>query len=379
MFLEQESSFVVANRVIDKLEKAGLNASTPGSHIRTLIDIFLDERVEILRDIRFVAGNGFLSIASGSYLDMLGRDFFSLIRAVANKANATEIDGNILFTASAGALANFLPQDAGGTYIPIDVRIEDISRQITYVTNKKIYIEPAATQAFVSAEAEVAGTTGNIPAGALISLDINGITVSNLSSISNGSADETDDNFRFRISNAHLGLQGRNETAIRVAALSIPGISDVVINNGAFGPGTISVLVIPDANSVSSSTTQAVIAAIGRVAARETTIIVDEPIYISLSVEYSFAGINLTNSEKVSIKNTAISRFSQLLSDTNLSGLIDPNTIIPEILAGFPGLQGRATKLCANGIVQLNKKYQLEGDELALLDITEPEPIKVVF
>ncbi len=379
MFLEQESTVVVSRRVIDKLEAAGLNASTPGSHIRTLLDIFLEERVEILRDIRFVASAAFLSLARGAYLDMLGRDLFGLVRTLPNPASATEIDGNILVTSSAGPLANFLPVDSGGYYIPVGIRILDITGEITYTTNKKIYVENAATQAFISAQADQSGPSYNVPAGALVSIDLNGVNVSNLSSIANGAPQEDDDNFRFRISNAHLGAQGRNETAIRIAALSIPGVSNVVINNAAFGPGTIGVLVIPAANSVSVSTMEAVRAAISRVAAREVSVIVDSPVYLSFSVEYAFSGINLSEPEKNSVKNQAISNFSNLLSGASDGTTIDPNSIVSNIVAGFPGLQGRATKLCVNGIPQLTKKYRLQGDEIGIFDITESEPVRAIF
>ena len=377
MFIEPESSQIVSERIRSKLEAAGLFANATGSKVRTISDVFLSERVDILRDIRFIASNAFLTTATGGYLDLIGRDLFGLSRLGDTQASATEADGNILLYVNSGVLADFLPSDIGGPYVPTGLELTDNTNSVRFTTNKKLYIENATTQVFISAIAVESGVIANIPAGALININVDGLNVRNLSAITNGSNEESDDNYRFRISLGYVSAERNNSTAVRLAALSVPGVSNVIIRNAIYGPGTIQVLVIPAGNSVSQSVLNLVQENINAIKPLETAVFVDAPDYISVAVAYSFFGRVITAEERNLLLRNAKSSVSNLLANTTSNSIFDPSTVILQILNGLPGLVGRVEKLCINGIPQNTKRYTLQADEILILDITEQEPIRV--
>ena len=56
--------------------------------------------------------------------------------------------------------------------------------------------------------------------------------------------DETDDNFRYRIVNQCLTLATSNETAIRLTALTVEGVNDVILKPYSMGAGSFTVIVL---------------------------------------------------------------------------------------------------------------------------------------
>ena len=58
--------------------------------------------------------------------------------------------------------------------------------------------------------------------------------------------DESDDNFRYRIVNQCLTLATSNETAIRLTALTVEGVTDVILKPYSMGAGSFTVIVLSD-------------------------------------------------------------------------------------------------------------------------------------
>lgn len=377
MFIESESSNNVSNRIRQKLSFAGLNAFSTGSKVRTIIDAFLLERIDLVRDIRSVASKAFLSTTDGGYLDLMGEDFFGLPRLGESLASATEVDGNINIFALTGTLSDHLPADGGGSYVPIGMEIRDPTGNFVFITDKKLYVENAATQAFVSASAQELGQAFNIPAGILNNTSISNIAANNYSPITNGQDGETDENYRYRISKAYVASEANNLTAIRLASLTVPGVADVIIRNFRYGPGTVQVLVIPEGNSVSNSVINRVAENINAVKSKEVAVFVDAPDYISVAVEYSFSGRALTMEERSLLENQVRAVTVAGVSSATTSTVFNPSNFILSALRDIVGVVGRVEKLCINGRPIPEKRYTLAEDEVLILDITEQEPIRV--
>lgn len=58
--------------------------------------------------------------------------------------------------------------------------------------------------------------------------------------------DETDDNYRYRITNQCLTLATSNETAIRLTALTVDGVNNVILKPYSMGAGSFTVIVLSD-------------------------------------------------------------------------------------------------------------------------------------
>ena len=64
--------------------------------------------------------------------------------------------------------------------------------------------------------------------------------------------DETDDNFRYRIINQCLTLATSNETAIRLTALTVDGVNDVILKPYSMGAGSFTVIILSDEDVTST-------------------------------------------------------------------------------------------------------------------------------
>lgn len=64
--------------------------------------------------------------------------------------------------------------------------------------------------------------------------------------------DESDDNFRYRITNQCLTLATSNETAIRLTALTVDGVTDVILKPYSMGAGSFTVIVLSDEDVTAS-------------------------------------------------------------------------------------------------------------------------------
>lgn len=70
--------------------------------------------------------------------------------------------------------------------------------------------------------------------------------------------DETDDNFRYRIVNQCLTLATSNETAIRLTALTVEGVTDVILKPYSMGAGSFTVIVLSDEDVTAKGILEAV-------------------------------------------------------------------------------------------------------------------------
>lgn len=69
---------------------------------------------------------------------------------------------------------------------------------------------------------------------------------------------ETDDNFRYRITNQCLTLATSNEIAIRLTALTVDGVNDVILKPYSMGAGSFTVIVLSDEDVTSTGILEAV-------------------------------------------------------------------------------------------------------------------------
>ena len=69
---------------------------------------------------------------------------------------------------------------------------------------------------------------------------------------------ETDDNYRYRITQQCLVLATSNETAIRLTALLVDGVTDVVLKPYSMGAGSFTVIVLSDEDVTSTGILEAV-------------------------------------------------------------------------------------------------------------------------
>ena len=117
------------------------------------------------------------------------------------------------------------------------------------------------------------------------------IKVTNRFAIRNGDSTESDENYRFRLANKVTSAVAGNESAIRKAVLSVPGVVDMSLVPRTFGNGTLSIFPKTEDPIVSDGIIHAVRESVNAVKSVGTIIYVEVPEYLAVSfkIELRFA------------------------------------------------------------------------------------------
>ena len=314
--LDIRSRAQILRDILQASQDANIPGLAQGQLIRNIGTLFADESVNILEQVRYALSSGFLSTASGPFLDILGESIFGLSRKIPTAAFAQASDQNIEFYVTTNDLATYLPLVGDVGEIADGTTISDDSNNV-FLVSPRVLVPAGVQSVFVSVEAELSGRVNSVPAGVLINHTLSSsINVRNLKEINNGTELESDNNYRFRLSKAHLAMQGGNNTAIENAIVRSPGVKDYSIYDGAFGPGTTEVLLIPTGNRLSVGTKQMVAANVRAVKAAGTNVIVSEPDYVEFELDITLlsrnAGIQIEGPVESRVRQALYSYFANL-------------------------------------------------------------------
>jgi len=224
----------------------------------------------------------FLSSATGDSLDLLG-DLLGVSRGGSTTGSRASIQK---FYCNSGSL----DQLPGLTSpIPTGTIVQSSDGMIQYRTVGNISFNNGDTSVFGSIEAVVTGSASNVGSGVLTEhgLDVPGLLTTNVEAVDNGNDSQTDDEYRYVLSKAITAAEAANETSIRLAALSVAGVSDVKVARYLHGIGTYGILVIGTTPIVSTTVLQNVFTAVDKVTALGEFCTVRSPRYIGLEV-YAF-------------------------------------------------------------------------------------------
>jgi len=335
-----ENADQILERVTTQLKQnTQLTRITPGSKVRTLMGIMAAE-IERLEEI--VTANTVLGLvggANGVYLDFIGE----LVGVKRGQQTTAMVSSDMqivrLFVedgSTFGAINNNLP-----VTIPSGTIISSADGQIRYATIYSLTLDPASTETFISIRALKPGVNSNIGKGVLTRIQFESyasfprkkLAVENLSSIESGAEQESDTFFRYRIQNAILGSEAANYTAVRLAALSVQSVADVVILELYRGIGTADILLDTETGAVSTATLEAVRIAVANVAALGMDIRVRAPqlagLEVALDVKYSRG---LSAPEKLQVNKNIRQAIADIVSTTSLGGTLVINSIVAAVL-----------------------------------------------
>ncbi|MGE4272053.1 MAG: baseplate J/gp47 family protein [Desulfitobacterium sp.] len=175
-----------------------------------------------------ILDKGFPDTATGSYLDKIVSEQ-GLVRKAAVKATTT-----VTITGSAGA--------------SIALGAKVASDSVNYLTTESKTIDPGQTTMTVVVECEVAGSVGNVIAGAIkyFPVTISGLTaVTNAAPVINGYDMETDDELRSRYyAKVQTPATSGNKYHYLNWAKSVTGVGDARVTPLWNGNGTVKVVII---------------------------------------------------------------------------------------------------------------------------------------
>lgn len=356
---------------------------SPGSVARALVETANRHLEAFYESLSTNLAMAFLSSASGPYLDLHGA-LFGLSRRPPRTANVLAADNGIRFYVATGTLYDRLPKagDLNRGMIPAGTTVTNDDGSVTYTVEENVTFERTATEVFVPARATAVGSIANVGAFVLRrhSLPVVGVLVTNPISIVTGQAEENDIQFRSRISNTVLASQSANQTAIRLAALSSPGVAEVRIVPYLYGAGSFKLLVIPVGNRVPVETLTDVRQAVSSVVAFGIYFTVAEPKYRRLSTIISLRYRNGTVAGERNIVATNVER-----AVLNYIGSIPTggDLVVTQLGAVIRAADDRVydysiDALCIDGKHTLLHNIRLGQDELFLPDTGLLDPIRII-
>ena len=308
-----------------------------GSITRSLLEIInknISDYYEIL-DINMAMG--FLSTSEGYYLDLIG-GLFNISRVVSSNAYANASSLAQKFYVSTGYLMDQIPTGV----IPANTVVSSSDGTINYTVTTDTNFAAGVTEVYVPIRAQLAGSKYNIPIGILTThnIGVSNVFTTNEKSIVTGTDVEGDANFRYRLMNATLSAEKANEIAIRLAALSVGGVANVIIRPYARGIGTYDVIVIPVEGIASDSLISNVQTAIDLVTACGITGTAIKPtiVPVNLSVTLAFTS-DTTDYEKASLRNVVQTSIERYTVNIPLGGEFILNELRQQIMDVSPRIK----------------------------------------
>lgn len=247
--------------------RTNINLFDKDSKTQALIDIFSDQLLTDRRDTITAFNNMQISQAVGEQLDKLGQSR-GLPRLQETFAIVSRSELSLAFYVETGTFGDInsgttilVPK---GTKVTSNAMQNDLGKVITYVLTEDCTCGSGETVAYASARAEASGAEFNVGASVLRNhtfsgyADKSGLLVINFYSVLNGRKRETDDSYRFRLSQFYTSVASSNETKAQLVALTVPGVLDSRVLAGHFGIGTAGLVVLGTEYQSSTSLVSAV-------------------------------------------------------------------------------------------------------------------------
>ena len=313
-FLDLQTEFITEQTLKQLAQNTNVTFLSPGAKVRLILDIMADKLGIQATQFDVNTGKAFIRNADGVLLDFIG-EIFGQNRELSQKAEINKEEKNFRFFTLENSFGDInLGQDI---VIPAgSVRIfntDDSSvTRVSYINTEQIILPAGEKAVYFSAEAEGFGSDYNVGSNTLTRHNFTGyadvvnnsLGVTNLSSITYGSDDETDENYRFRIQQQAIAGEAANYSAIRLGLLSVPGVSDAIRIEYPRGIGTADWLIKAVTPDVPSRLIETAQEAIDAVQGSGTENKANSPVVIGLQLLFgiTYRG-TLETKDKTQIKN----------------------------------------------------------------------------
>ena len=384
---------LMTDSVGDLSARTSVTKLTAGGIARGLLEAVNTRLGEAYQIFDVNLARAFVSSASGQYLDMIG-ELLGTTRQPSEAARADSQTEIVKFYVAPqttfGTINNgmdiVVPQ---GTYLATG----PYNGGVRYRTTAQVTLPANLSSGWVSAEAMVPGEISNLGTDSLIYHSFVDYTdyanstllVTNVHPIANGKNIESDANYRYRITNRALEAEAANQTAIRLAVLSTPGIADVVLVPRYRGLSTFAAILKAVTPTVSDGLIDAVQSNLMRVIAFGDIAYVRRPketgVSMKLSVYYS---AQLSDDELTNIETTMTDLIKTYVNSLDIGETFLVNRMVSNLFSVSDKIAnfGEAGKLVDELYVHVESRLQdnkvrqiLLGDYVPAIDeriIIEP-------
>ncbi len=344
---ERQATDILQLAISELTNNSRINRVSPGSKARAILETVSNNLNIAYKTFDTNLTKAFLSGASGQYIDLIG-ELVNTPRIGSSVARASSSAKVIKFYVKTGTFGDI--NSGLSITIPANTILSTRSdgNGVNYKTTSGIVLTNSASEQFVSVEATVPGEVSNLGNGTLNFHNFanysdssnNTLLVTNISGIFNGSNIEDDINYKFRISRSVLSAEASNQTAILLAALSTPGVANVILQNRFMGIGTFKLLIKSITPSVPLSLIDDVQASISQVCSLGVYPIADKPketgMQFVLTVIYNNG---VSSDDQDSIESQIRSNISDYVNNLDIGQDFIFNQVVEQILSVSPSIK----------------------------------------
>lgn len=330
MLFKKTYDELVSQTIEDLTYNTSITNTNPGGTARTLLEAINLRLGEYYDVLELNHAMGFLSSAEGYFLDLIG-ELLNVERTMATRSLVTSSDSVQKFYVANGFLGDRIPS----LRIPAGTSVSTIDGSIVYNVTEDAVFSAGAKEVYVSISASDLGSDYNVGVNVLVAhtMNIDGVFTTNEKSIVSGQDTESDNNYRFRIANATLSAEKANETAIRLAALSVDGVGNIIMMPYALGIGSYGVLVVPEEGLPNSSLINSVQEAIDAVQAFGIRGVASSPVVVPVDIEVQIVFIDgVPDPKKNDIRSRVKTSIEQYIVNIPIGGTFVYNELVQQIM-----------------------------------------------
>lgn len=274
----------ILSRSLDRLsQNTNITQLAPGAKARFILETLAEEQGEQFITFDENLMQAFIKYANGRMLDFFGDMLNNPRREATHAEDETDnfmfyvttgtfgdINGDTNFVIPAGTIVSTIPYDSA--MITPGIEEQPI---IEYTTTQAVTCRSDESFVYVPVRASVEGTNSSVPRNVLkqhnyaryLQSEKALLKCINRYDIDTGEDRETDEAYRYRLQNLFRARSLAIPPAIRLAALSVPGVSDIKEVVCEQGPGTFSIYIKSVTPTVSPKLLNEVSANVGSVTA----------------------------------------------------------------------------------------------------------------
>lgn len=380
IFSETEEK-ILGDILFDVASSANITRNSPGSKMRALSEAVSRKMGRMWSQFDLNMTQAFVDGAEGQFLNYIG-EVLGVERLGERPAIVSALDKNIRFYVEAGTFSNI---HASPILIPAGTIISTSAngQGVKYRVATNTVLPSGSSEAYVSVDSITSGENGNVGADQLIfhnftnydDVSNDSLKVTNDGDIVSGQDLEIDSNYRFRIVNQVLASEGANATAVRLAALVVPGVADVVILPFNRGIGTYDLLIksvvpsIPDTliANVQESIDNTTAAGISARAAGPKEVGVSLNATITLKTSASLE-------EQRTIINAATNNVTDYINSLDIGEEFLQQEVLEQILITSPNIKRVGTLTQPFDKVFIYRDSRLEDNKIRSTLLTDLQP-----
>lgn len=320
-----------------------------GGKARSFLEVMALELSRTYSDVSYNVSQTFLKTAVGDNLDAIG-EMFGVYRLQEVAPTVIPEDRSLKFYVKTGTFGDI--NSKKDIVIPAGTRITGKNSSVSYEVTSPVTLGLGTSVGYAAAVSKIAGAKGNIPQSSLDQHDFykysdslnKSLLVVNDYPIDSGRDAESDNNYRYRISQKLLELEKCNLTALYANILKLPGVKDIRVSRYENGLGTATIYVYgvePNKNPVLQQQAQSMVDDISAVGDK-IIVKVPEMIKISFAATLTFKSARLSGIDPKLELNPASKDAIVDIVKTNVINYfrsleIDDSFTIPALVATIVG------------------------------------------